>query len=179
MKKGTIKKQLPSAQNEGISDRYTVSANNMIKELLSQHHEKRGNKRKRYTDCSDEQQAEIGRYAAVNKNSATLKKFRVDIPDLGESMVRLYKNKYVTVMKDQECPGIAVPVVQLIPSIKRGRPLALVELDGVVQACIRALRAAGTPINASIVLAAATGIVCSKHRSLLSVNGGHINLGPG
>ena len=57
---------------------------------------------------------------------------------------------------------MAVSVVEAIPSMKRGRPLTIGELDGVVQSYIRALREAGTPINASIVIAAANGIVCSK-----------------
>ena len=47
----------------GISDRYTVSANKAVGELLSQHHEKGG---KHYMAFSDEQRAETGRYAAVN-----------------------------------------------------------------------------------------------------------------
>ena len=50
----------------GISDRYTVIANKAVGEHLSQHHEKGGKKMKRYTAFSDEQRAEIGRYAAVN-----------------------------------------------------------------------------------------------------------------
>lgn len=70
-----------------------------------------------------------------------------------------------------------MPSVEATPSMKRGRPLTLG--DFTVQKYVRALREAGTPINASIVIAAATGIVISKDRSLLSENGGHIGLGAG
>ena len=63
--------------------------------------------------------------------------------------------------------------------MKRGRPFALGELDAVVKSYIRALREAGTPINAPIVIAAVNGIVSSKDCSLLSVNGDLIELDPG
>ena len=76
---------------------------------------------------------------------------------------------------------MVIPVVEAIPSMKRGRPLTIGELDGVVQSYmyIRALGEPGTPIKASIVIAAANGIVSSKDGSLLAENGGHIDLGPG
>ena len=51
-------------------------------------------KRKVYTTFSDKTRAEIGRYAAENGNVAALRKFRSDIPDLGETMVRLFKKRY-------------------------------------------------------------------------------------
>ena len=81
--------------------------------------------------------------------------------------------KYYSLLNELKRSGVAVPVVEVIPSMKRGRPPTIGELDGVVQSYIRA---AGTPINASIVIAAAN---CSKDRSLLAENGGHIDLGPG
>ena len=90
--------------------------------------------------------------------------------------VLLSFKKYYSLLNEQKRSGVAVPVVEAIPSMKRGRPLTIGELDGVVQSYIRALREAGTPINASIVIAAAN---CSKDRSLLAENGGHIDLGPG
>ena len=62
--------------------------------------------------------------------------------------------------------------------MKRGRPLTIGELR-VVQSYIRALREAAAPNNASIMLAAANGVVCSKDCSLLAENGGHMDLGPG
>ena len=58
----------------------------------------------------------------------------------------------------------------------RGRPLTLGNLDEKVQKYIRALRKAGTPVNARVVLAAAEGIVKATDRTLLFENGGHIKL---
>ena len=70
-------------------------------------------------------------------------------------------------------------MVETITSMNRGRPLTIGELDRVVQSYIRALRVAGTPVNASTVTAAAKGTVCSKDSSLLAENGRHIELGLG
>ena len=128
---------------------------------------------------SDEQRAEIGKYAGENGNNAALEKFLRDIPDLGESKVRLFKKRYYSILKEQKGSGVAVPVVESIPSMKSGRPLTIGKLDGVLQSYIRVFREAGTPINASIIIAAANGIVSSKNCSLLAENGGHIDLGPG
>ena len=50
---------------------------------------------------------------------------------------------------------------------KRGRPLTLGNLDEKVQQYIRALRKAGTPVNARVVLAAAEGIMKATDRTLL------------
>ena len=59
---------------------------------------------------------------------------------------------------------------------KRGRPLTLGNLNEKVQKYIRALRKAGTPVNARVVLAAAEGIVKATDHKLLFENGGRIKL---
>ena len=57
---------------------------------------------------------------------------------------------------------------------KRGRPLTLGDIDREVQSYIKALRAAGTPISAPLIIAAAEGIVIARDRTLLAKNGGSI-----
>ena len=57
---------------------------------------------------------------------------------------------------------------------KRGRPLALGNLDVKVQQYIRALRKAATPVKARVVIAAAER-TATEHTLLLE-NGGHIKL---
>ena len=54
--------QLPTAQDAGISESYTAGANDAVEKQLSKD-KQRGKKRKRYTVFSDEQRAEIGKYA--------------------------------------------------------------------------------------------------------------------
>ena len=63
-----------------------------------------------------------------------------------------------------------------IPSKKRGRPLTLGDIDKEVQAYIKALRKAGTPVSIQVVLAAAEGVVTARDRTLLQSNGGTIQL---
>ena len=67
--------------------------------------------------------------------------------------------------------------VSQIPPKKLGRPLTLRVLYSKVQLYLRSSRAAGTPINARIVIAAAEGIVKATDSTLFHQNGGHILLG--
>ena len=67
--------------------------------------------------------------------------------------------------------------VDRLPQGKIGRPLMLGEtLDQQVQAYLGMLRGSGGVVNTSIAIAAATGIVRKRDRSLLAENGGHIAL---
>ena len=70
--------------------------------------------------------------------------------------------------------GTTVPEVKSIASRKQGRPLTLGDVDTRVQAYIKALRKAGTPVNVNIVLAAAEGVVTAIDRTLLKKSGGTI-----
>ena len=98
----------------------------------------------------------MGKYAAENGNAAALRKFRSELPNLGESTVRFFKKRYLDELRISTGTAIST-----IPSRKRGRPLTLGDIDEEVQKFIRALRKAGTPINTAVVLAAAEGIVVS------------------
>ena len=89
-------------------------------------------KRRKYTTFSDEQRAKVGKYAAENGNTAALRKFRSELPNLGESTVRFFKKCYLNEV--QNSSGAAVTN---IPSRKRGRPLTLGEIDEEVQKFIR------------------------------------------
>ena len=66
--------------------------------------------------------------------------------------------------------------VKRIAAKTRGSPLLLGEFDSDVQAYIKALGKAGTPVNVPVVLAAAEGVIIAKNRSLLLKYGGHIEL---
>ena len=166
---------IPSPSDTGIGVVATKEANEAVRKVID--HGASANvvskKRKAYTAFPDETSANIGRYAAENGNAAALKKFRSDIPDIGESTVRLFKKRYLEEVRK-------VPRgerVDKIMSRKRGRPLELgKELDNDVQKYVKALRKAGTPINTAVILAAVEGIITAKDRTLLASNGGHIQL---
>ena len=86
--------------------------------------------------------------------------------------MRLFKKQY---QADLKKVGSEEEITQLAKK-KRGRPLTLGNIDEKVQQYIRALRKAGTPVNARVVLAAAEGIVKATDRTLLLENSGHIKL---
>ena len=98
------------------------------------------------------------KYAAENGNAAAVKKFKGSFDgQLGESTVRLFKQKYYRELlkaKESTPRGVAVEV-KSVPSKKRGRPLTLGEIDKEVQAYIKSLRKAGTAVSFQVVLAAA------------------------
>ena len=86
-------------------------------------------------DKTDERRAAIGKYAAENGNSATVKKFQGDFDgQLGESTVRLFKQKYYQELKkvEERTPRGEAVVVKSIPSKRRG-PLTLGKIDQQVQ----------------------------------------------
>ena len=126
--------------------------------------------RKERTVYSDTDRAAIGKHAAENGNTSYQKHFKEKFPELGESMVRSFKQKYRSLVAGGKSS------IASIPTKRMGRPLALGDLDQEVQKYIRALRAAGTAISVPLVLAAAQGIIEAKDRTLLVENGGSINL---
>ena len=91
-------------------------------------------KRRVYTAFTDQQRAAIGKYAAECGNAAALRKYHREVPDHGESTVRLFKKRYLEQLRAS--PNTEVTS---IASRKRGRPLALGDVDQDVQKFITAL----------------------------------------
>ena len=87
--------------------------------------------------------------------------------------MRGFKKAYYSELKKVKDPD----KVQELPHGARGKPNKLGDLDQKVQAYIRKLRAAGTPVNRSIVIAAARGMVMHHSPSLLPEHGGNLELG--
>ena len=117
--------------------------------------------RKERSVYSDKDRAAIGRYAAENGNTMVQKHFKSKYPELGESTVLSFKQKYLSLVASGKS------TVTSIPNKRMGRPLALGDLDQEVQKYIRALRATGTAISVPLILAAAQGIIEAKDRTLL------------
>ena len=168
-----FKPVLPSSAQTGIGESATLAANKEVEKITEPPSTSR--KRKQYATYTEEDRGKIGRYAAENGNVATLKRFKSEYKDLVESTVRSFKKKYLAAVAEKRAAQDYTEV-SAIPSLKRGRPLTLGEIDGEVQQYLRALRAAGTPVNSAIVIASAKGIVMTKNRSLLAEYGGHIVL---
>ena len=79
------------------------------------------------------------------------------------------KKCYIKELKKAKNSGATVSEVKSIALRKRGRPVTLGDVDTKVQAYIKALGKAGTPMNVNTVLAAVD-------RTLLKKNGGTIEL---
>ena len=145
---------LPTPKETGIGASATKAANQAVSRVLSPVNEPVKKKQKVYTAFTDQQWAAIGKYAAECGNAAALRKYQQEIPDLGESTVRLVKERYLEQLRAS--PGTEVTS---IASRKRGRSLALWDVDEDVQKFITALRKSGTPVNIPVILAAAEAIL--------------------
>lgn len=122
---------------------------------------------------SDQVKTKIGRYAAENGNSHTVAKYSKKLGwSVPESTVRNFKRAYLNQLKVCDDPD----KVQLKGKV-RGRPLLLGELDTLVQSYIKQLRLSGGVVSASIVVAAATGIIKHHNQSLLKDHGGSLDIG--
>ena len=69
----------------------------------------------------------------------------------------MFKKRYIEELKKANLGEATVPEVKSITSRKRGRPLTLGDVDTTVQAYIKALRKAGTPVNVNIILGCCGG----------------------
>ena len=167
------RQSLPTSSETGLGEVATAEANASVQKVLEEQRgeAEKGRKRK-YTHFTPEQRAKIAKYAAESGNTAAVKHFKKEFATLGESTVRLFKKQYELELKRS---GHAQEITSL-PKKKQGRPVTLGELDGKVQQYLRSLRRAGAPVNARIVIAAAEGIIKATDRTMLSENGGHVQL---
>ena len=133
-------------------------------------------KRKSTNNCfyDPTMRAKIGRFAAENGNKRAVEKFSCELKrPLSESTVRGFKKAYYSELKKVKDPDM----ISELTHGARGRPVKLGDLDQKLQAYISKLRAAGTPVNRSIVIAAARGMVMYHNPSLLPERGGKLELG--
>ena len=134
----------------------------------------RQRKRKSNFYYDPETRANIGRFAAENGNKRAVERFSRELQrPLSESTVRGFKKAYYSELKKVKDPDKELE----LPHGARGKPNKLGDLDQKVQAYIRKLRAAGTPVNHSIVIAAARGMVMHHSPYLLPEHGGNLELG--
>ena len=71
--------------------------------------------------------------------------------DIRESTVHFFKKRYIEVLKKAKHSGATVPEVKSIALRKRGCLLTLGDVDTKVQAYIKVLSKAGTPVNVNIL----------------------------
>ena len=166
------KQPFPTSSEAELPDVVTREANSAMKDVLEEEENGASGRKQKYTHFTPEARAKIAKYAAQCGNAATVKHFAKDFPTLGESTVRLFKKQY---QADLKKVGSEEEITQLTKN-RRGRPHTLGNLDEKVQQYIKALRKAGTPVNARVILAATEEIVKATDHTLLFENGGHIKL---
>lgn len=155
---------------------YSSANANVSKEMDSTNGtpSKSSRKRKRpesYGQYSPETRLKIARYCIDNGPAKTSRHFS-DIlgRPVNESTVRNMKKSYLSSPHKEQ-------LKTEMPRSPRGRPTLLSQpIDELVQEYVRSLRKSGGVVNASIIIAGATGIVEHKERSLLKVNGGTLDL---
>ena len=143
------RQSLPRSEETGLGEVLTKEANTAVERVLEEDRNGAEGRKRKYTHFTPEQRAKIGKYAAEYGNTASVRHFSKEFSTLGESTVKLFRKGYEAELRRK---GLEHEISHL-PKKKRGRPLTLGDLDGKVQQYLRALRRAGAPVNARIILA--------------------------
>ena len=133
--------------------------------------------RGKYNSYTDEQRAELGKYAFDNGPTNAARHFTDTwgIP-INESTARRLKAEYFDKLneeiKEQKKKGQASEtepiIIKKLPTKDRGRPLLLgEELDAAVQEYVESLRKVNGSVNTLVVMGAAEGIVGARDISKL------------
>ena len=113
-------------------------------------------KRGRYLKFSDEDRFEIGKYAALHGPKSTIRTFKKEHPQLKESTVRAFREKYHSSLKAKK---VGTAITKKLPSLKRGRPLLLGTIDEKVKNFLFALRQKGGVVNTVVAIATAKALI--------------------
>ena len=142
----------------------------------------KGSKRGSYATLTGVQQAQVARYAFSYGNKAAIHRYSEEYStNIKDSSVSTWKSKYAKEFDRKRGAGEVEQngdiVVHSIPQKKRGRPLLLGdELDERVKRYIKDVRAAGTPVDTTVVMASGEAIVRRTDKKLLKENGGPIDI---
>ena len=124
-----------------------------------------GSLRGKYRKYTDQERAEIGKYAAMHGVAKTVRKFQVSQQSASDFKRKLNELKRASPSES----------VTEIAGKKRGRPSLLPEelMDKTIE-IIKALRLKAAPVSYSIIAAVAKGVVIAHDRNMLAENGGHL-----
>jgi len=111
----------------------------------------------KYTQYSNKNRYDIGKYAAENGNANAVRFFQKEFPAIKESSVRNFKKKYYELLSMQSKTG--AEVTKSIPKVNVGRPLMLGQFDSMIQTYIRSMSNRGAVITWSVANAAAKALM--------------------
>ena len=128
----------------------------------------------RYTP---EERAQIAKYACMHGVHAASIHFSKEYRSkISPSTIRSIKLAYLNHMRSRREVSPDRPITSLPPK-KRGRPLLLGnKIDDQLQLYLRKVREQGGIITASVVVAAARGLLMSLDHTMVLEHGGHVNL---
>ncbi len=141
-------------------------------------------KRGTYAKYMAKDRAEIAKYAMDHGSTAAVRNFKERFPNLSESTVRDFRNKYAEAVKedseshDGSCISDAGNAdITELKTKKRGRPVALGEdLDNKLRAFLGQCIANGIQVTTTIIMETAREIVNSHSPQLLTENGGPLDI---
>ena len=153
-----IPSHVPSVEESGLGRlEYDEVVANCVPDLADPSPAKRKRvSRGKYTVYTAESRAKIGKYALENGNKRAQIHFKSQFPNLKESTIRNFKKSYKEQLK-------TTAQVTALPTMPRGRPPLLLELDGNLLQFLNAMRARGGVINSYVVRATADAIIRSNH----------------
>lgn len=165
--KGPLSSSIPS---------YVIAeANTRVQEA-----EKSRKKRGPYRSYSPTLRLEIGKYSSQHGVAAASRYFTRKLKkSVSVTTIRSIRDAYRKELKlrRKRTPDLGDVELESLDPKKRGRPLLLGNYyDGIIQLYVRMLREAGGSISASLVVAAATGILMTSNRGMLVEFGGHVQL---
>jgi len=126
--------------------------------------------KKSYNRWSEKERFDIGKYAAIHGGSAAAAKFQTKDKPLNESTARRFGNLYKKELKESTRENRGM-VSKFVP-LKRGRPLFLGSLDGMVQRFLMALRNRGGVVSRTVAIATAKALISRNPQFEL----GHIKI---
>ena len=149
-------------------------ANDVVSKVIA----KQDAKRQEYQKISVEMKTKIAKFVVENGIKAALNKFQDKVPKAPENWnntIRDWKDSYLREIRKKRKAGDTEDF--FLPVKKRGRPLLIGDdLDKQVQAYIKDLRKSHAAVNTAILISAGEGIVRGHDASLLSSNGGSLDI---
>lgn len=163
-------KNLPDPSQETTPEKRALidSVNKYLSKSTGAAKRKRGE----YNSYSPEIRCEIGQSALENGVMKTARKFSTKLDVMvSESTVRNIRRSYL-----RERSKTLQQKLKLLPKGDQGRPVLLGKYDSMVSDYVKKMRDAGGVINSQIAMGIAKGIVIHHDKTLLSDNGGWIEI---
>ena len=163
-----------TVEKNDLSPREEEGVTNELQNLEESTSSTKNPKRSKYRVWTPTERAEIGKHAAEHGNQFTVRTLGAKYPGLKRQTVSDFKLAYLKLKISKEA---ANGDITKIVKKKADRPTLLPEtLMKKVIDTVTNLRLRGAPVSSAVIRAVARGVIVANDRSLLSENGGYIDL---